>query len=518
MPTQRVSMHKIKEVIRLKAACLPLRTIASASKLSLGAVAKYVKAAEQAGLSWPLPAELTDDALHRLLSGIDQPTTASGRYVAPDYATIHQELKRKGVTLQLLWHEYRAEQGASGYAYSQFCTLYRQFKRSLKRSMRQTHQAGEKLFVDYAGQTVAITDPASGEIRTAQIFVAVLGASNYTFAEATWSQQLPDWLGSHVRALTFFGGAPAIVVPDNLKSGVDRACRYDPDINRSYAELAAHYGMAVIPARPRKPQDKAKVEVGVQIVERWILAALRRQTFFSLHDLNAAIRPLLAQLNAKPFKKLSGNRLSAFESLDKPALRPLPTASYEFAQWKKARVNIDYHIEFEGHYYSVPHTLVGKEIECRITASTVECLYQQQRVAVHVRSAKRGAHSTIDEHMPKSHRAHMRWTPGKLLNWALSIGPATRDVVEYQLTHKPHPEMGYRTCLGLLALARQYGHERLEAACQRALAIHSPYRKSVLSILQAGLDQTPLPPNQTTPAKEPVTPCHDNVRGAEYYH
>ena len=513
-------MHKIKEIIRLKAAGLPLRTIASAAKLSLGAVAKYAKAAEQAGLSWPLPDDLSDEALQHMLDGSEQPTTRSSRFVEPDYAAIHHELKRKGVTLQLLWHEYRAEHGAAGYGYSQFCTLYRQFKQSLKRSMRQTHQAGEKLFVDYAGQTVPIVDPASGEIRHAQIFVAVMGASNYTFAEATWSQKLSDWLGSHVRALAFFGGAPALVVPDNLKSGVDRACRYDPDINRSYAELASHYGMAVIPARPRKPQDKAKVEVGVQIVERWILAALRRQTFFSLHDLNAAIRPLLAQLNAKPFKKLPGNRLSAFESLDKPALRPLPAQSYEFAQWKKARVNIDYHIEFEGHYYSVPHALVGKEIECRITANTLECLYQQQRVAVHVRSSQRGAHSTHAEHMPKSHRAHLRWTPGKLLNWALSIGPATRDVVEYQLTHKPHPEMGYRTCLGLLALARQYGHERLEAACQRALAIHSPYRKSVLSILQTGLDQA-SPPSAANPSiqeQESAITHHDNVRGAEYYH
>jgi transposase len=509
-------MHKIKEVIRLKAAGLPLRTIASGAKLSLGAVAKYVKAAEQAGLSWPLPADLSDEALHRLLGGIDQPAAVSGRSVAPDCAAIHQELQRKGVTLQLLWHEYRAEHGAAGYAYSQFCSFYRQFKQSLKRSMRQTHRAGEKLFVDYAGQTVPIADPASGEIRQAQIFVAVLGASNYTFAEATWSQQLPDWLGSHVRALRFFGGAPAMVVPDNLKSGVARACRYDPDINRSYAELAAHYGMAVIPARPRKPQDKAKVEVGVQIVERWMLAALRKQTFFSLQELNAALRPLLDQLNAKPFKKLPGNRRSAFAALDQPALRPLPAQPYEFAQWKKARVNIDYHIEFEGHYYSVPHRLVGKEIECRITAKAVECFYQQQRVAVHVRSAQRGAHSTVDEHMPKTHRAHMRWTPGKLLNWALSIGPSTRDVVEYQLTHKPHPEMGYRTCLGLLALARQYGHERLEAACRRAMAIRSPYRKSVLSILQAGLDQIPLP--QTTQTSDSITPQHDNVRGADYYH
>ena len=516
MPTKRISMHKIKEVIRLKSAGLKLRLIADAVKLSLGAVAKYVKAAEQAGLAWPLPADLADDALKRRLFGSAPHATPVSRYVLPDCAVIHQELKRRGVTLQLLWHEYRTEHGQAAYAYSQFCTLYRRFNKALKRSMRQTHLAGEKLFVDYAGQTVPIKDSLTGEICQAQIFVAVLGASNYTYAEATWSQQLPDWLGAHVRALEFFGGAPAIVVPDNLKSGVDRACRYEPEINRSYADLAAHYGMAVIPARPYKPQDKAKVEVGVQIVERWILAALRRHTFFSLPDVNLAISQLLVNLNAKPFKKLPGCRQSAFESLDKPMLRPLPAHRYEYGVWKKARVNIDYHIEFEGHYYSVPHALVGKEIELRITAGAVECLHNSRRVAVHARSKKRGAHTTVDEHMPKSHRAHMSWTPGKLLNWAISIGPATRDIVQYQLTHKAHPEMGYRTCLGLLSLARQYGNERLEAACKRALAIHSPYRKSVLSILQAGLDQAPLPQTDHTP--DPVAPAHDNVRGAEYYH
>jgi transposase len=334
-------MHKIKEVIRLKSAGLTLRVIASAVKLSLGAVSNYAKAAEQAGLSWPLPEGITDDLLRARLHGHTPAPVATGKYAAPDCAIIHQELKRKGVTLQLLWQEYRDRYGDHAYGYSQFCTLYRRFAKTLKLSMRQTHRAGEKLFVDYSGQTVPIRDRLTGEILQAQIFVAVLGASSYTYAEATWSQQLPDWLGSHVRTFEFIGGAPSVIVPDNLRSAVDRACRYDPQINRSYAELAAHYGCAVIPARPYKPKDKAKVEVGVQIVERWILAALRKHTFFSLEELNQAIRQLLLQLNDKPFSKLPGCRKDAFRSLDAPMLKPLPVHRYEYAQWKTARVNID---------------------------------------------------------------------------------------------------------------------------------------------------------------------------------
>ena len=516
MPTQRVSMQKMKEVIRLKAAGLSLRPIASAVRLSLGAVAKYAKAAERAGLTWPLPEGLDDEALTRLILGTPAVPGVPSKFVAPDYPAIHQELKGKGVTLQLLWQEYREHHGPATYAYSQFCDLYRRWRQTLKRSMRQVHRAGEKLFVDYAGQTVPIIDPLTGEIIAAQIFVAVLGCSNYTFAEATLSQRLPDWLGSHVRAFEFIGGTPAVVVPDNLKSGVDQACRYEPKVNKSYDELAAHYAVAIIPARPFRPKDKAKAEVAVQIVERWILAALRKQTFFSLAALNGAIGALLLQLNAKPFKKLPGSRLTAFESMDKPALGELPAVRYEYAAWKKARVNIDYHVEFEGHFYSVPHALVGKVIDLRVTASIVECLVHNQRVASHVRNARRGTHTTVAEHMPKAHRAHMEWTPGKLLNWALSIGPATTDVVQYQLTAKPHPEMGYRTCLGLLSLARKYGNDRLEAACRRAVAIHSPTRKSVLSILQAGLDRQPA--LDFNVATDPLVPVHANVRGSTYYH
>jgi len=521
MPTKRVPMQKFKEVIRLKAAGLALRPIASAVRLSLGAVAKYAKAAEVGGLTWPLPKELSDAVLAQVLRGTPTAPATPSQYVAPDFPLIHQELKRKGVTLQLLWQEYReGNAGLRCYAYSQFCEHYRRWARTLKRSLRQIHRAGEKLFVDYAGQTVPIIDPLTGEIVAAQIFVAVLGCSNYTFAEATLSQQLPDWLGSHVRCFEFMGGTTAACVPDNLKSAVDKACRYEPELNRSYEELAVHYGVAVLPARPYKPKDKAKAEVAVQIVERWILAVLRKHTFFSLAALNTALNTaisgLLVQLNTKPFKKLPGSRLTAFQALDQPALRALPALRYEYAEWKQARVNIDYHIEYAGHYYSVPHALVGKVVDLRVTARIVECLHGNQRVASHARDNRRGAHTTVAEHMPKAHQAHLQWTPGKLLNWALSIGPATRDIVQYQLTNKPHPEMGYRACLGLLALARKYGNERLEAACLRAVAIHSLTRKSVLSILTAGLDQ--LPPTEAATGTLALFPEHANVRGAKYYH
>jgi len=507
-------MRKLKEILRLRfEAGLSYRQIAAAAKVSVGVAAKYVAQAERAGLTWPLPDNPDEAALARLLGQTPDVPARLSRYAAPDGVAIHQELKKKGVTLQLLWEEYRARDPEHSYRYAQFCVHYRTYRDSLARSLRQTHRAGEKLFVDYAGQTVPIIDGDSGEIHTAQIFVAVLGASNYTYAEATWTQQLPDWIGSHVRAFTFLGGVTALLIPDNLKSGVTRACRYEPELNPTYADLAAHYGVAVIPARPYKPKDKAKVEVGVHIVERWILARLRHQQFFSLNALNQAIGALLQNLNDRPFKKLPGCRRAAFEAIDRPALRPLPATAYVYAEWKKARVSIDYHIEIDRHYYSVPHALVKRELDVRITQTTVECLHQGKRVASHARSLKRGAHTTVAEHMPKSHRKHLDWTPGRFLNWALTMGPATRDLVHWQLTHKPHPEMGYRACLGLLNLARSYSKERLEAACLRALAIGSPTRKSVMSILERNLDREPLP----APAPQTVLPDHANVRGPAYY-
>ena len=515
MPSRRITMRKIKEVLRLRYACgLSLEQIARAQNLSKGVVAKYLKRAAAAGIDGAIAQTLSEADLVKRLNPSNT-TTPHSSFTAPDFAQIHQALKQSSVTLQLLWEDYRDQCPGRAYRYTSFCVQYRTFAKALKRSMRQVHRAGEKLFVDYAGQTVAVIDPASGEIRRAQVFVAVLGASNYTYAEATWTQTAADWLGAHCRALAYFGGRPEIVVPDNARALIADPDRYEPSLGRAYQEWAEHYGCAVIPARPYRPQDKAKVEVGVQVVERWILTRLRHRQCFSLAEINDAIAVLLTDLNQRPFKKLPGNRASAFAALDQPLLKPLPATTFELARWKKARVSIDYHIDIERHYYSVPHQLVGEMVEVRITARMIECLHHGKRVASHVRTALPGRHTTQAEHMPKSHRAHLEWTPGRLLNWALSIGPATRDVAQYQLESKPHPEMGYRACLGLMRLARQYTAVRLELACVRAQALRAMTYRSVAAILKAGLEQQPLPvPIQIDLA----LPVHANVRGSKYYH
>lgn len=509
-------MRKIKEVIRLRfEAKLSYERIAAATGVSKGAVTRYLQRARDAGLAWPLPAEIDDARLEALL--FPQAPAVLLRHADPDFTRVHQELKRKGVTLQLLWQEYEAAHPGQAYRYSQFCALYKRFRSGLKRSMRQVHRAGDKLFLDYSGDTVGIIDAATGEIRPAQIFVAVLGASSYTYAEATWSQQLPDWIASHVRTFDYLGAVPALLVPDNLKSAIKQACRYEPEATSTYEELARHYGTAILPARPYKPQDKAAVEAGVLLVQRWILARLRHRQFFSLEALNAAIRELLVDLNQRPFQKLEGCRQSAFETLDLPAMKPLPSTRYEYAEWKQAIVNIDYHVEIAGHYYSVPHALVKQKVEVRFTASTVECFFKGRRVAAHARSRSRGRHTTVAEHMPEAHRKHREWSPGRLLNWALAIGQATRDVVAWQLDNRPHPEQGYRACLGLLNLAKHYGDARLEAACRRALAIGSPTRKRIQAILEARLDQHPDLFATPDAQASPTPPSHANVRGADYF-
>lgn len=412
---------------------------------------------------------------------------------------MHTELRRPGVTLALLWQEYRLSH-PQGFQYSWFCEHYRLWAAKVDVAMRQEHRAGEKLFVDYAGQTVPVIDRQTGEIRQAQVFVAVLGASSYTFAEATWSQTLPDWLGSHARCLAFLGAAPQILVPDNLRSGVSKAHRYEPDINPSYRDLAEHYGIAVVPARARKPKDKAKVEVGVQVVERWILAALRNRQFFSLGELNTAIALLLDRLNHKPFKKLPGSRRSAFEAIDQPALQALPEQPYVYAEWKKVRVHIDYHVEVDGHFYSVPYQLVKHQLEVRLTAQTVECFHANQRVASHRRSPHKGRHTTHTAHMPKSHREHAEWTPQRLIRWAEQTGPNTAGVIAYILERRIHPQHGFRACLGILRLSKQHGEARLEAACQRALALGACSYKSLESILRQGLERLPLAQQNLPPA------------------
>jgi len=514
MPNKRLAMRHIKEILRLKLeAKLSHRKIARSLNIGVGTVSIYGRRATEVGLTWPLPVGMSDNDLELLLFPAPKLSGRHGR-VMPDCASIHQELKRKGVTKQLLWEEYKQAYGNAGYQFSQYCGYYREWVAKQKRSMRHVHQAGEKLFVDYSGATMPIVNPDTGEIRSAEIFVATLGASNYTFAMASWTQRKADWIDAHVKAFEFFGGVTEIVVPDQLRSAVSQPCRYEPGINASYQHMASHYKTAIIPARPLKPKDKAKAENAVLIVQRWILARLRHQTFFTLADLNMTIKVLLDDLNQRPFKKLPGTRLSQFELLDKPVLRPLPSTRYEYIEFKLARVNIDYHFEFDKHYYSVPHHLVKSQVEIQATRDGVAVFFKGNQVARHVRSLRQGGFTTDANHMPEAHKRHQAWTPKKLISWGGRIGPSTQTLVSTLLQQKKHPEQAYRACLGLLNLSKQYTPARLEAACQRALHINAPRLKHVKSILESNMDQLPLPIDQ----QQSKTDSHQNVRGSDYYH
>jgi transposase len=509
-------MRQIRQTLHLHyQAGLSYAQVGRALGVPKSTIGKIVSFARAAGVDWALAQTLTDEELETRLYRPPVPRASSR--LEPDFALIHQELKHPGVTLMLLWEEYQRGLAAAGepaYKYTSFCVKYRAWVACLKRSMRQTHIAGERAFVDYAGQTVAIIDASTGAISNAQVFVAVLGASNYTYACATASQNAADWIGAIIEAFEFFGGVPQLIVPDQTRALIARPDRYEPTAGRLVEELCSHYGVAVLPARPAHRRDKPKVEAGVQVVERWILARLRHRTFFSLVEVNAAIAELLVALNQRPFKKLPGCRASAFVELDQPVLRPLPATRMTIARFKWARVNIDYHVELDGHYYSVPHRLVGTRVELRITNRSVEAYVGQQRIACHAYNRRRGGHSTNPEHMPASHRAHREWTPQRLIAWGERIGAACGKVVCWQMQHRPHPEQGYRACLRLRRLARQYGDQRLEAACARALAVASPTYRSIASILNSGLDRHPLP-SASPPSPMPE---HDNVRGPSYYH
>lgn len=508
-------MIKIREILRLRfAAELSIRQIASGNKLSIGVVSKYVSRAQALGLNWPLPEDLSDQALQSML----QPPKAASvptSFVEPDFALVHQELKRKGMTLQLLWEEY-AQAHPQHYSYSRFTVRYRAWREAQQLTMRQVHHAGDKLFVDYCGPTLSVVNPKTGEIRPVQVFVAVLGASSYTYAEATWTQSLPDWLGSHARAFDFFGGVPKVVVPDNLKSAVTKPCRYEPELNPSYQQLAEHYGIAVVPARPYKPKDKAKAEVGVQVVERWIMMRLRHQTFFCLAAINQAIRLLLDDLNLRPFKQRPGSRASLFASLDQPALRPLPSQPYVYRDIKQARVHLDYHVAYDQHFYSVPYQLVKQTVSIHADQQLITIYHGNKQVAQHPRVFG-GGHSTDPRHMAKAHLKHQEWSPQRFLRWAAEMGEHTTYVVEHQLSARRHPEHGYRACLGLLNLAKRYSEERLERACHRARLAHALSYKHIASMLSKGLDNAPLPEGDAHSQTElPLN--HDHVRGPDYYH
>lgn len=513
MPAERLSMRKTQEILRLKFGCgQSNRDIAKSISVSRSTIADYLLRAKAAGLSWPLPEGMDEVTLERLLFPSTTKVQRRDRPL-PVWPDVHTELKRKGVTLALLWQEYK-EKNPDGYQYSWFCQNYERWQGTIDLVMRHDYRAGEKVFVDYAGQTVDLIDPHTSEVKTAQIFVAVLGASNYTYAEATWTQALPDWIGSHVRAFSSFGGVPEVMVPDNLKSGVTKANYYEPDINPTYQDMASHYGLVVLPARVREPRDKAKAETGVQIVERQILARLRNHTFFSLAELNKEVARLLAELNAKPFQKLPGSRQSLLESLDRPALKPLPSTPYQFAEWKRATVHIDYHLEIDGHYYSVPHQLVKQKLDSRVTATTVEFFHKGRRVASHQRNYQKGRHTTVKEHMPANHRQYLEWSPERFLNWAKKIGPHMVILTEKILAARTHPQQAYRTLLGIFRLGKSYTDQRLDAACARALIIGAVSFRSVESILKTGLDGKPTvsDDNQTDPVQ------HQNIRGADYYH
>jgi transposase len=507
---ERLSMRRIREVLRLRhEGGLSHRAIARSCGVGLGTVCEYLRRAAEAGLSWPLPADLDERALEGRL--FKAPAAVVRERAMPDCAYIHQELKRTGVTLQLLWEEYR-EANPEGYGYSQFCEHYRRWVGKVEPSMRQVHRAGEKTFIDFSGKRPHIVDAKTGEQIEVELFVAALGASCYTYAEATHTQQLPEWIGAHTRMLEYFGGSTAIWVPDQLKSAVAQSCRYEPGVNRSYQELADHYGAVVVPARPRKAKDKAKVESMVLIAQRWILARLRNRTFFSLGELNAAIQELLERLNRRPMRKVGKSRRELWEQLDRPALKPLPVSRYELAHWKRCRVNIDYHVDVERHPYSVPYQLVEEEVEARYTASIVEIYHKGRRVASHRRRYDHQP-STVAEHMPSSHRAHAEWTPSRLIHWAEKSGPATGRVVAGILKNRPHPEQGYRACLGLMRLGRHYGAGRLEAACERAEHLRSYSYRTVKNILSSAQDRLPFADETASEA----TPGHDNIRGPAYY-
>lgn len=508
MPQPRMDMHMIKDILRLKYHDqLSHERIAAALSISKGVVAKYLALAAAAALHrWEQLSELDEVELERRLLGRD---AAAGFIVAPDFARIHTELRRKGVTLTLLWQEYRAaNEGRRTWAYTQFCEYYKRFAKSLKRSMRQHHRAGEKLFADYAGPTLALADGTR-----ANVFVAAMGASNYTFACATADQTMRSWLAAMARALSFYGGTPALIVPDNPRALIAQACRYEPRANDTVLDFARHYAVSILPARPYSPRDKAPAELAVQVVERWLMARLRDVRLRDLAHADAALAALLPSLNERPMQKLDATRASLFAKLDAPALGPLPAQPWQWATFKTLRVHIDYHVEIEAHRYSVPHALVGLEVDARLTDALVELLHRGRRVACHARSSRRGGFTTLDEHMPAAHRAHKQWTPERLVHWGGEVGPRTGEFVALLLERWRHPEHGYRSCLGLLALAKRYGPARLEAACALALGLGAIRYRHVRDILAAGRDRVAAPAQADW-----VSPAHDNLRGAAYYH
>ena len=510
MSQERLTLRKIKEILRLKyEAGLSNRAIAGACKISNSTVGLYLQRAEAAGLGWPL-AEGDEEKLYQQLFPEKANPNESQRPL-PNWEAVRKELRQKGVTLRLVWMEY-IERTPDGYQYSQFCEYYRRWKKAhVEPTRRREHVGGEQMQVDYAGMKVRITDPKSGKVSQAQVFVAVLPASNYTYAEAQESANQCNWNNGHVRAMAFFGGVPRIVVPDNLKTGVKKPNYYEPEINPAYQALAEHYHFVVLPARVRKPRDKGKVENSVQNVERWVLAPLRHRTFFSLAEANQAIRNQLELFNNRIMKLSGRSRRQEFEEIDRPNLRPLPKTAYEYAERKTARVNLDYHVEFEHNLYSVPHNLIHQEVEIRATERMLEIFYQGKSVAVHLRGHRRGRFFTQSAHMPANHQFLEQVNASQLVQWGTAIGPQTTALIQATLKSRPFPEQAYRTCLGILSLSRKYAPHWVETACQTLLES----RTCSYAALKAELEW--LTEHAPATAEPEALPAHENIRGHNYY-
>lgn len=506
-------MRRIRQVLQLHfGAHASTRTIAREVGVGRTTVQDYLTRAGAAGFGWPLPPDLTDEALEQRLFPAPSTKLGARRHPEPDWAALVREMKRPGVSLSILWEEYDAAH-PEGYGYSRFCELYRAFERRLSPTMRQTHVAGHKAFVDYSGKKVPIADALTGEIRMAEIFVGVLGASNLTYAEATWTQSLPDWIGAHVRMFRFYGVAPRLLVPDNLRSAVNKPSFYDPEVNRTYAAMATHYNVGVLPARPRKPKDKAAVEAGVRFAQSYILGRLRHVTFFSLAECNTAIGVALERMNGREMRRLGVSRRQLFETVERPVMQSLPEHDYEYAEWRLARVGIDYHVEVQGFFYSVPHALIREPVDTRATVRTIEIFHRGKRVAAHARRYAGPRHGTQPEHMPSAHRRYGEWTPDRLQSQARTIGPNTEGLIIAVLARRPHPEQGFRTCLGILRLFRGIEPARAETVSLRAIEIGALSYASVASILQHRLDRPPPPQ-----AADGTPLLHDNIRGSRYYH
>ncbi len=514
MSRRRTDMRKLREIIRLHfESGMSANKIATSVNVARSVVQEYLRRARVHDLSWPLPAGMDDAQLENLL----YPITVQGQqYAEPDWQALHEQLKEKGITRELVWLDYKSDCGSGDkapYSYQQYCRLYQAWSKNISVVMRQEHLAGEKLFVDFAGKTIPVVNPETGEVTFAQIFVAVMGASNYTFVTACESQKIDSWLAAHVQAFRFFGGVPELLIPDNLKSAVTRYHRYEPKLNERYYQFARHFGTTIIPARAGKPKDKAKVEKGVQFVETWIIGVLRKHTFFSFEELNKAISELLYRLNEKKFKKLSGCRRSWFETLDRPALKQLPLNNFEDAEWLELTVGADYHVEVNRHFYSVPYTLKHKRVQARLTPTILEILYKGTRVASHIVRQEQGKASTIDEHRPTAHQAVSKWTVERLLNWAARVGPGTKTLCAAIIDNSRHPSVGIQASLGLLSMHKEFGPERLEAACRHANQSGGWTIRNIRAYLKNGMDKR----NVQLAIPDLKLGVHENVRGESYY-